>query len=108
MQAPHSHIKKNQLIKGDATTTIKTYLENNPETIIAFAYFDFDLYEPTKKVLEAILPHLSKGAIIGFDQLNDHSFPGETRAVSEVLGINNLKIYRDRNNPYPSYIKFKE
>jgi hypothetical protein len=102
--SPISHIKKFELVKGDATITIKKYLKDNPETIIAFAYFDFDLYEPTKVCLEAILPHLTKGAIIGFDELNYHPFPGETRAFDEVLGINKYRIYRDRNDSLPSYI----
>jgi hypothetical protein len=106
-QSPISHIKKYELIKGDATKTIKEYLEKNPETIIAFAYFDFDLYEPTKVCLEAILPHLTKGAIIGFDELNYHLFPGETKAFDEILGINKYKIFRDRNNANPSYIMFE-
>jgi hypothetical protein len=104
---PISHIKKYELVKGDATKTVKKYLEDNPETIIAFAYFDFNLYEPTKVCLEAILPHLTKGAIIGFDEINFHTYPGETIAFNEVLGINKQRIYRDRNNPVPSYIVYE-
>jgi len=95
------------LVKGDATVTIKKYLEEHPETIIAFAYFDFDIYEPTKVCLEAIKPHLTKGAIIGFDEINFPDFPGETLAFNEVLGINNYKIHRDVNNPIPSYIVYE-
>jgi hypothetical protein len=106
-QSPIAHLKKYELVKGDATKTIKTYLENNPETIIAFAYFDFDLYEPTKICLESIIPHLTKGAIIGFDEINFHDFPGETKAFDEVLGINRYKIFRNRNNPIPSYIVYE-
>ncbi|MDR2162539.1 MAG: TylF/MycF family methyltransferase [Clostridiales Family XIII bacterium] len=106
-QSPISHIKKYDLIKGDATKTIKRYLDENPETIISFAYFDFDLYEPTKICLEAILPHLSKGAIIAFDELLDHAFPGETLAFDEVLGINKYRIHRDSHNSQPSYIIYE-
>jgi hypothetical protein len=105
--SPISHIKKYELVKGDASKTIKKYMTDNPETIIAFAYFDFDLYEPTKICLETILPHLTKGAVIGFDELNTHLFPGETKAFDEVLEINRYKIYRDRNNPVPSYIVYE-
>ena len=105
--SPISHIKKYELVKGDATQTLKKYLAENPETIIAFAYFDFDVYEPTKICLEAILPHLTKGAVIGFDEINCHTFPGETKAFDEVLGINRYRIYRDRNNPVPSYIIYE-
>jgi len=106
-QSPISHIKKYELVKGDATITVTKYLHDNPETIIAFAYFDFDLYEPTQKCLAAIKPYLTKGAVIGFDELNFHSFPGETRAFDEVLGINHYKIHHDRNNPMPSWIVFE-
>jgi hypothetical protein len=101
---PYSHIKKFELVKGDAGKTVKKYLTDNPETIIAFVYFDLDLYEPTKVCLETILPHLTKGAIIGFDEINMHTFPGETKAFDEVLGISRYKIYRDRICPAPSYI----
>jgi hypothetical protein len=104
--SPISHIKKYELVKGDASITVKEYLEKNPETIIAFAYFDFDVYKPTKDCLRAILPHLSKGAIIGFDELNHHEFQGETLAFQEILGINNYTIHQVANNPLISYIVF--
>ena len=105
-ESPISHKKKYELIKGDATKTIKEYLTNNPQTIISFAYFDFDIYEPTKVCLEAILPHLTKGSIIAFDELNDPNFPGETIAFKEVLGLNNYEIKRSPLNPLLSYIEF--
>lgn len=50
-ECPLNHIKKNSLVKGDATKTLAKYLKEHPETIISFAWFDFDLYEPTKNVL---------------------------------------------------------
>jgi hypothetical protein len=106
-ESPISHIKKYELVKGDATKTIVQYLKDNPETIIAFAYFDFDIYEPTRACLQAILPHLTKGAVIGFDELNFHDFPGETLAFKEILGINNFRIQRDVNTPSASYIIFE-
>ncbi len=61
MESPISHIKKYELVKGNAMLTLPKYLKNNPETIVAFAYFDFDLYEPTKKCLEMIIPYMTKG-----------------------------------------------
>lgn len=105
-ESPISHKKKFELIKGDATKTIKDYLKQNPQTIISFAYFDFDIYEPTKVCLEAILPHLTKGSIIAFDELNDPNFPGETIAFQEVLGSINYEIKRSPLNPLISYIIF--
>jgi hypothetical protein len=96
---PLSHIRKFELCAGDATKTLPKYLSQNPETIIALAYFDFDVYEPTRICLEAIKPRLVKGSILGFDELNDPDSPGETLALMEVFGLNNIKLKR---YPYAS------
>lgn len=101
--APRSHLRKFELVKGDLIETLPQYLERHPETIIALAYIDVDLYQPTKRCLELIRNRLAKGSIIAFDELNMEEFPGETIAVMEVLGINNLKLVRDPIVPYQSY-----
>lgn len=102
--APISHKKKYELCDGDATITLPNFLKTHPETVIALAYFDFDLYQPTKVCLEAILPHITKGSILAFDELNCPEFPGETLAVREVLGLSRYAIQRDPSNPLMSYI----
>lgn len=104
-ECPLSHIKKNTIIKGDASVELEKYLKAHPETIIAFAYFDFDVYEPTKKCLELIQPYLTKGSIIGFDELNDPQFPGETVALRETLGLNSVAIKRSKYSGIQSYIE---
>jgi hypothetical protein len=104
MESPLSHIKKHELVKGDAAFTLEKYLADHPETIIALAYFDFDLYEPTKKSLTLIKDHLTKGSVIGFDELNWPTFPGETIALKEVFGLSRYRIRRSPFNPTPSYI----
>jgi len=91
---PISHIKKFEICKGDAKLELPKYLKRNPETIIALAYFDFDLYEPTRICLDLIKTRLVKGSIIGFDELNDHDSPGETTALIEVFGLNKLRLQR--------------
>ena len=101
---PTEHIQKYQLIKGDACKTINDYLKEYPSTIIALAYFDLDLYEPTKICLEKILPHLTKGSIVVFDELNNEQFPGETIAVREVMGLDKYKIHRAPYSGAVSYI----
>lgn len=106
-ECPLSHINKNILIKGDAPVMLEKYLTEHPETIIAFAFFDFDVYDPTKKCLELIKPYLTKGSIIGFDELNDQQFPGETVALREILGLNSFSIKRSRYSGIQSYIEFK-
>jgi hypothetical protein len=102
--APIPHKKKFELVQGDATKTVPDFLQEHSETIIALAYFDFDLYKPTKVCLEAILPHVTKGTVLAFDELNCPEFPGETQAVREVLGLSRYAIRRDPSNPLLSYI----
>ncbi len=91
---PISHIKKYEILTGDSPTMLKQYLEKFPETIISLAYFDFDIYEPTVRCLELIKPHITKGTVLGFDELNDHDAPGETIALREVFGLSNIRIQR--------------
>lgn len=91
---PIPHLKKFELVKGDAVQTIPDYLKRHPETIVSLAIFDFDIYKPTKVALEAIRPHLMKGSVLVFDELCDDIFPGETLAAREVLGLNNMRVER--------------
>lgn len=103
-ESPISHLQKYKIVKGDASETIVEYLEKHPETIIAMAYFDMDLYQPTKDCLKAILPHMPRGGVLAFDELNYFGFPGETVALHEVLGVNNCEIRYSPLYPSCSYI----
>ncbi len=91
---PISHLKKFELVKGDARETVPKYFNDHPESLVSLAIIDFDIYEPTRAALEAIKPFLFKGSILVFDELCDDIFPGETLAVREILGVNNLRIKR--------------
>ncbi len=102
--SPIPHKRKFELVKGDATRTLPAWLEAHPEAIVALAYFDFDLYQPTKACLEAILPRLTRGSVLAFDELNCPDLPGETVAVREVLGLTKYAIRRDPANPLTSWI----
>lgn len=91
---PIAHLKKYELIKGDAIKTVPRYFKKHPETLVSLAVFDFDIYEPTKTALEVVRPLLFKGSVLVFDELCDDIFPGETLALMETLGINDLRIQR--------------
>lgn len=91
---PISHLKKWELVRGDAVETVPDYLRRHPETIISLAIFDFDIYKPTRAALAAIKPHLCKGSVLVFDELCDDIFPGETVALREVFELNALRIQR--------------
>ena len=104
--SPLSHIKKFELIKGDASKVIDSWLEANPHVIISMAIFDMDLYQPTRDVLEKILPRLTKGSLLVFDELNCEHFPGETIAVNEVLDLNKISLKRHPHQPFSSWAVF--
>jgi hypothetical protein len=102
--SPIPQKKKFELVAGDATRTIHEYFARQPETIVALAYFDFDIYQPTKTCLEAILPRLTRGSVIAFDELNCLELPGETIAVLETVGLSKYGLRRDPQNPLVSWM----
>jgi hypothetical protein len=103
--SPMSHIKKFEIIEGDAVHELKKYLESHPETIISLAYFDFDLYKPTLRCLNMIKPYLVKGSVLAFDELNDHDSPGETVALKEAFKLNEIELKRYRYTSRTSYFE---
>jgi len=104
--SPVSHIKKFELIKGDVTETFPQWLHQNPHAIVSMAVFDMDIYAPTKSALAQIMPRLTKGSLLVFDELNAKFFPGETQAVTEVLGLNNLRLQRFPHQPFCAFAEF--
>jgi hypothetical protein len=101
---PMSHLKRFELVQGDAMETIPAYLKRHPETLVSLAIFDFDIYQPTKAALEAIKPHLFKGSVLVFDELADDIFPGETIALREVFNLADLKVERMPMTARVSYV----
>ncbi len=103
LNEPLSHIKKYRLIRGDAIIELAKYLDENPQTIISLMYFDFDIYKPTRECLKMVKSYLTKGSILAFDELNDDDSPGETQALREVIGLNNVSLKRLSNVARSSY-----
>lgn len=102
---PIGHLKKYELVKGDASETIPAYLARHPETVVAMAIFDFDIYQPTKAALLALKPYLMKGSILVFDELCDDIFPGETVALREVFDMQQLQVQRMPMTARISYVE---
>ena len=93
--SPVPHVVKHELVQGDLIRTLPEWLDANPHAIVAMAIFDVDLYEPTKAALAAVIPRLTKGSVLVFDELNSKEFPGETIALQEVLGSGLLRLRQD-------------
>jgi hypothetical protein len=101
---PMSHLSRFEVVRGDAALTLSDYLERHPETIVALAAFDMQLYEPTKACLEIIRPHLARGSVLALDELNTPEFPGETIAFREVFGLDRYQLHRSRYLPDRTYL----
>jgi hypothetical protein len=76
---------RHTLVEGDVTKSAPRYFSAHPETVVALAYFDVALYEPTRACLQAVLPHLVPGSVIVLDEFNYPEAPGETIAFREVF-----------------------
>lgn len=97
------HVDKVQLVRGDIVKTMPRFIEQNPHLMVSLLFMDLDLYEPTRAVLEHLVPRMPKGAILVFDELDNPIWPGETCAVLDTLGINRLELRRFEWDPYMGY-----
>ena len=98
-----SNVEKLMFVKGDINITLPRFLEENKHVVLSLAYFDLDIYLPTKNALELVLHKIPRGGIIAFDELNNPDWPGETQAVIEAIGINKLRLKRATFEPCRSY-----
>jgi len=98
------HISKMEVIKGDLQHTVPKYIKSHPELMISLLNIDVDLYAPTKAIIKHLVPRVVKGGIVIFDELNSRMYPGESVAVLEDLGFNQLEIKRISFEPSMSYI----
>jgi Macrocin-O-methyltransferase (TylF) len=103
-ESVNAHIRRFEVIEGDARETLPMYLSTYPETIISLAYFDLDLYEPTKACLELIRPRLVPGSIVAFDEVAHRNFPGETIALLDTLDLPKTSMQKLRFSSYPTFV----
>jgi hypothetical protein len=108
LSSPIQHISKSEVVKGDVSRSFPAWLHENPQAVIAMAIFDMDIYEPTRVALEAVLPRLTKGSLLVFDELNTAEFPGETLALREVLGLDRLRLRNFPHQPGCAYAVWGE
>ena len=97
------HIDKVHLIRGDASHTIPTFVEEHPHLMVSLLFMDFDLYEPTRLALEHFVPRMPRGAVLAFDELDNPIWPGETLAILGQMSLRNLRLQRLLWDPYISY-----
>ncbi len=88
-----------ETIKGRVEDTWGTFVKNHPHLSISLAYFDLDLYSPTKFLLQDVIDFMPKGAVVVLDEYATRLFPGETKALQEVLTLNEIQLHRSPLSP---------
>jgi hypothetical protein len=101
--SPLAHIRKHELVVGDASVTFPRWLTDHPEQLVALAILDMDVYEPTANVLKAVQDRLTRGSVVVLDELASKAFPGETRAFMEIVGSRKVRLRRFPLQPMASY-----
>ena len=95
-----------EIFKGDASNSVEEFLTENPHVVLSLVIFDMDVYAPTKKVLELVIPRLTKGSIVVIDQFNFAAYPGETIALMEVLELNKIEMKKSSFTPHTAWFRF--
>ena len=103
-EAPLAHISRTELCKGDAPEQLAKYLDRNPDTIVALAYFDMDIFKPTRDCIELLRPHMPAGSVVAFDELMHPDFPGESLALKSALDLTKHHVQRFPSSPYPAFV----
>ncbi len=104
LNRPLGHVTKGSVVKGELPGACSSYLNAHPETIVSLANFGLGLYEPTVELLKLIKPRLVKGSVIVFEELNQATWPGETKALLEVFEPCQFTLNRMPYCPHISWI----
>jgi hypothetical protein len=105
LNRPLGHVKKGRIVEGKLPASCASYIADHPETIVALANFGLGLYEPTVELLKLIKPYLIKGSIVVFEELNQATWPGETKALMEVFAAEEISLRRVPYCPHISWFK---
>lgn len=105
LNRPLGHVRKANLVHGDLPQAFASYLDEHPETVIALANFGLGLYSPTIELLTLLKPRLQRGSVLVFEDLNQATWPGETKALFEVFGPSEISLRRFPYCPHISYMR---
>jgi hypothetical protein len=105
MNRPLGHITKGVLVEGVLPDSCARYLDEHQETVVALANFGLGLYEPTVALLQLVKPRLVKGSVLIFEDLNQATWPGETRALRNVFSPGEVSLHRVPYCPHISWAR---
>lgn len=105
MNRPLGHVRKASIVVGDLPEVFTRYLDEHQETVVAMANFGLGLYEPTAKLLALLRPRLQAGSILVLEDLNQATWPGETKALFDVFRPEEISLTRLPYCPHISYLR---
>jgi hypothetical protein len=108
LNRPLGHVQKADIIQGKLPETFAFYLDQHQESIIALANFGLGLYDPTVELLKLLRPRLQVGSLLVFEDLNQPTWPGETKALFEVFDPGEISLNRLPFCPHISWMKVRE
>lgn len=77
-----------ELIQGDISKSVLSFVENRPGAKISLLYLDLDLEIPTYDTLNSLWDRISSGGIVVFDEYAYHNW-------SESIGVD--KFFKDKD-----------
>ena len=86
--------EKIEFVAGNAVETIPIWLEKNPGISVAMMILGTDIYEPTKVALDCFYERMPKGSLLLFGAANYNPNPGETNAIMDTIGLENMRLER--------------
>jgi len=101
----HKGFENYELVQGDVSDTIPTYVDNHPELKIALLHIDVDVYQPSVAILKHLFDRVVSDGIIVFDDYG--TVAGETKAVDEFFLERDVIIEKLPISHIPSYIRKK-
>lgn len=105
MNRPLGHVQRGLIVEGLLPESVRTYMQQHSELVIALANFGLGLYEPTLEILKIIKPRLQKGSVLLFEDLNQATWPGETKALFEVFAPHEISLQRVPYCPHLSWMQ---
>lgn len=91
------------LEEGNIFDTLPRVLQARPELRIALLHLDVDVYEPTAFALDQLLPHITPGGLILFDDYG--LVDGATRAADELVTRMRVPLEKTRFYAVPAFVR---
>ena len=98
------NFKNVELVPGYFDETLKEVRNRK----FCFVHLDVDLYQSYRTCLEVLYPQVVPGGMIVFDEYNEATWPGATKAIDEFFAKKSESLQFDGQHHQPRYFIQKE